>query len=205
MSAAGRFLLLALCVTLALMMALALLVSGPADAQTSTTVAPIPAAPVAATTAVAVTTTVPKAGDAASTRTVNRIVAVLVGLAVVLLGVAVWFWRSTKPVPRHLDGLDLMGTRPWQDADPGGRSALLAPVHERRGEERDDDLIAPPEHSEAPAAAAEDPEVAVVDEVAVVPDEFAVMPDEVAVVPDEVAVVDDPPEVLEAPTAPRVS
>ena len=205
MLAVGRSPLLALCVTLALMTALALLVSGPADAQTSTTVAPVPAAPVAATTAVAVTTTVPKAGDAASTRTVNRIVAVLVGLAVVLLGVAVWFWRSTKPVPRHLDGLDLMGTRPWQDAGPGGRSALLAPVHERRGEERDDDLIAPPPHSEAPAAAAEDPEVAVVDEVAVVPDEVAVMPDEVAVVPDEVAVVDDPPEVLEAPTAPRVS
>jgi hypothetical protein len=89
----------------------------------------------AATTAPpSVSTTVATPGDDASTRTVNRIVFVLIALAVVLIGVAIWFWRATKPLPRHLDGLDVMGTRRWRAAGPGERSSLLAPVHERRAD-----------------------------------------------------------------------
>src|SRR5215218_8150395 len=59
----------------------------------------------ASTAPPSVSTTVTAAGDEASTRTVNRIVFVLVSLAVVLIAVAIWFWRATKPLPPHLDGL----------------------------------------------------------------------------------------------------
>jgi hypothetical protein len=125
-----------------------LAMAGRADAQTATTVPP------ATTARPAPATTVPTAGDESSTRTVNRIVLVLVVFAVLLLGMAIWFWRSTKPVPRHLDGLDMMGTRRWREGGPSERSALLAPVHERRSDERDGDLIAEPDPEAEPVAAA---------------------------------------------------
>ena len=104
--------------------------AAPVRAQTTTV-------PVVTSAAPAPSTTAATAGDEASTRTVNRIVFVLAAFAVVLVGLAIWFWRTTKPMPRHLDGLDLMGSRRWRDADPAGRSTLLAPVHERRAEVRD--------------------------------------------------------------------
>jgi hypothetical protein len=137
MTAAGRSRLLVLLASLLLGVTLCLAVGGPADAQTATTAPPV------ATTAPAVSTTVARAGDEGSTRTVNRIVAVFVALAVVLVGLAVWFWRATRPVPRHLDGLDLMGTRRWRQGGSAERSALLAPVHERRGEEGGAELDQP--------------------------------------------------------------
>ncbi len=231
MPAAGRSPLLALCVTLALTTALALVVVGPADAQSPTTIAPAPTSvatsvtasvvsSTAVTTASAVTTTVATAGDEESTRTVNRIVAVLVGLAIVLLGLAIWLWRSTKPAPRYLDALDVMGTRSWRDADPAARAVLLAPVHERRGQEPDDDLVAWPE-VEAPADVAPDaardpvdvPALAADDVVhpadAVASEEAAAIAEEVAAVaplaPEEVAAVDEPPDEVEERAAPRVS
>ena len=153
MTAAGRSRLLVLLAPLLLGMVL-LAVAGRADAQTATTAPPAtPAIP-------APTTTAATAGDEASTRTVNRIILVLVVFAVLLLGMAIWFWRSTKPVPRHLDGLDVMGTRRWREGNPATRSTLLAPVHERRSDERDDDLIAEPEPvpEEEPVAAAAEAE-----------------------------------------------
>src|SRR3954464_5217899 len=112
-----------------LVVALVLLVAGraaPVAAQTTTAPVP-PAAPAPSTTAAT-------AGDEGSTRTVNRIIFVLVAFAVVLIGLAIWYWRATKPLPRHLDGLDVMGTRQWRHAGPGQRSSLLAPVHERRAD-----------------------------------------------------------------------
>jgi hypothetical protein len=112
---------------------------GRASAQTNTT------APAVTAAAPAPSTTAASAGDEASTRTVNRIVAVLVAFAIILVGLAIWFWRATKPTPRHLDGLDMMGTRRWRQADPADRSVLLAPVHERRGEADSADVMAEPE------------------------------------------------------------
>jgi hypothetical protein len=146
MTAAGRsrFLLLLAALLLGVML---LAVAGRADAQTATTTPATTAPPAPSTTAAT-------AGDEASTRTVNRIVLVLVLFAIVLVGMAIWFWRATKPVPRHLDGLDMMGTRRWREGGAPERSALLAPVHERRSEERDDDLIAAPD----PAAEPDEPE-----------------------------------------------
>jgi hypothetical protein len=151
MTAAGRSRLLVL---LASLLPVLLAVAGPADAQTPTT------APSAMTAAPAPTTTVATAGDEASTRTVNRIVTVLVSFAILLLGMAIWFWRATKPVPRHLDGLDIMGSRRWRESVPAERATLLAPVHERRSDERDDDLIAEPvpEPAVEPAVADADAE-----------------------------------------------
>jgi hypothetical protein len=89
---------------------------------------------------------------------VNRIIAVLVFFGVVLLGLAAWFWWATKPVPRHLDALDAMSSRSWRDAGPAERSAMLAPVHERRGELREKDLIVASELVEeaVPAVASAD-------------------------------------------------
>jgi hypothetical protein len=127
-------------------------IAGPADAQTATTVPP------ATTAAPAPSTTVVTAGDEASTRTVKRIVLVLVLFAIVLVGMAIWFWRATKPVPRHLDGLDMMGSRRWREGGPPERSALLAPVHERRSDERDGDLIAEPEEPVAAVSGSESDE-----------------------------------------------
>jgi hypothetical protein len=151
--------------------------TAPASAQTATTAAgrpgaatpaaAVPASPaVPASLAAAPATSAPSAGDDASTRTVDRIVAVLVAFALLLLGLAVWFWFATRPVPRHLDALDAMGSRPWMQAGPAERSAMLAPVHERRGERRDDEVIAPPEPADAEGQDAAPDEVGAAEPVA---------------------------------------
>jgi hypothetical protein len=89
--------------------------------------------------------------DPASTRTVDRIVVALVGLAALILLVTLWFWRSTKPKPRWLEGLDALGSRRWRRATPEERARLLATVHERHGEVREEELIVPPEARPEPA------------------------------------------------------
>jgi hypothetical protein len=116
-----------------------------AHAQSATS-APAPVAS-------AVVTTVARTGDTASSRTVNRIVLALLAMAGLLAILTVWLWRASKPKPNHLDGLDAMGSRRWRTAAPERRAAILGPVHLRRGEIRDEDLIAPPEPVEAPEPA----------------------------------------------------
>jgi hypothetical protein len=116
-----------------------------ADAQSATS-APAPAASAPATT-------VARTGDTASSRTVNRIVLALLAMAGLLAIVTVWLWRASKPKANHLDGLDAMGSRRWRTATPERRAAILGPVHLRRGEIRDEDLIAPPEPVETPEPA----------------------------------------------------
>jgi len=150
MTAAGRSRLLLLLAPVLVCVVILLGAGSRAGAQTSSIASGVTAAS---------STTAATAGDDGSTRTVNRIVAVLVAFAVVLVGVAIWFWRATKPVPRHLDALDLMATRRWREGGSAQRSALLAPVHERRGDERDDDIMAEPEvvAAEAGADAEEEP------------------------------------------------
>ena len=116
-----------------------------AHAQSATS-APVPVASAAVTTAA-------RAGDTASSRTVNRIVLALLAMAGLLAILTVWLWRVSKPKPNHLDGLDAMGSRRWRTAAPERRAAILGPVHLRRGEIRDEDLIALPEPVEAPEPA----------------------------------------------------
>jgi flagellar basal body-associated protein FliL len=134
MTAVGRSRLLVLLVVLLA----AVVLGGPAHAQTNTTAPPV--TNVTSTPS----TTAATAGDAASTRTVNRIVIVLIAFAVVLVGMAIWFWRATKPLARHLDGLDLMGTRRWREGGSSQRATLLAPVHERRAASRDEESLPEP-------------------------------------------------------------
>jgi hypothetical protein len=118
-------------------------VGGGARAQAqSATSAPVPVATAPAATGA-------RAGDTASSRTVNRIVLALLAMAGLLAILALWLWRTSKPKPNHLDGLDAMGSRRWRSATPERRAAILGPVHLRRGEIRDEDLIATPEPAEA--------------------------------------------------------
>src|SRR5262245_27418530 len=105
---------------------------------------------------VATSTSLVPAGDKASTRTVNRIVLALLALGGLVLVLTMWLWRTSKPVPRHLDALDAMGSRQWRRASVAARSTMLAPVHERRGEIRDEELIAEPEPAEARAGDADE-------------------------------------------------
>src|SRR4051812_33615321 len=87
MPAVGRSRLL-LAVVPVLLGVVLFVAGGRADAQTGTTT------PSATTPASAAPTTTASAGDSASTRTVNRIVAGLIALAALLAGTAIWFWRA---------------------------------------------------------------------------------------------------------------
>jgi len=127
-----------------LLSAAGLALAGVAPAAAQTTIAP-PAATSAPAAEATATTAAPTTGDTRSSRTVNRIVLALLSLAGLLAILGIWLWRTTKPKPSHLDGLDAMGSRRWRAASPEGRAALLAPVHERRGEIRDDQVIAEPD------------------------------------------------------------
>jgi hypothetical protein len=189
-----------------------------AGAQTATTTPP--AATTSPAGAAARSTTVATPGDTQSSRTVNRIVLALLALGGLLAVLTFWLWRTTKPKPNHLDGLDSMGTRRWRAASSERRAALLAPVHERRGDIRDEDLIAAPETNgdEAPAAVgpeADEPAAQVADEpaapVAEEPAEAVAQPAEPAA-PAElaapaapVAPADVPPPAAELPPPPLAS
>ena len=116
--------------------------AAPAPAQSATS------APTSVASATG--TTVQPAGDTSSSRTVNRIVLALLAMAGLLAILTVWLWRVSKPKPNHLDGLDAMSSRRWRTATPERRAALLGPVHLRRGEIRDEDLVAAPEPVHAP-------------------------------------------------------
>jgi hypothetical protein len=64
-------------------------------------------------------------GDPSRTRTVYAAVLFLVALAIVLVVVAMWLVRVTRPDPEVLAPLELMGTRSWRRADPVGQRRLL--------------------------------------------------------------------------------
>jgi hypothetical protein len=179
---------------------LALVGVAPAAAQTTT--AP-PTATSASSVEATATTAAPTTGDTQSSRTVNRIVLALLSLAALLAILGVWLWRTTKPKPSHLDGLDAMGSRRWRAASPDGRAALLAPVHERRGEIRDEQLIAEPDGAGDPDTEPEElaPAVEAAELAPSALDELAPpAPDE------EHAVVGLPPpsEAAEEPSAPSL-
>lgn len=91
------------------------------------------AAAVTAQASAPTTSVVTEVDDPASTRTVNRIIAALLVLGVVLLGVTVWFWVATRPLHPSLEGLDLMSSRRWSHADSGKQQRMLDKVHNGRG------------------------------------------------------------------------
>jgi hypothetical protein len=57
----------------------------------------------------------------------------LVGLALLVALLTFWYWRSTKPVPTSLEGLDVMSSRKWLRGRPDKRARLLAEYHARHG------------------------------------------------------------------------
>lgn len=70
-------------------------------------------------------TPVPTVGDSAATVTVLLVIVGLVALGVVLLAVAVWVGRTTRPEPEALGPLEQMGTTAWLSGDHDARRRLL--------------------------------------------------------------------------------
>lgn len=66
--------------------------------------------------------------DSSSTRRVQLAAGGLAVLGVGLIGLTIWFWRSTRPDPEPLAPLELMGSRRWRRADAIERRHLLDEV-----------------------------------------------------------------------------
>lgn len=75
----------------------------------------VPTAPVAATAVVHPAQS--SINDTASTRRVQFIAGGLAVLGIGLIGITVWFWRSTRPDPESLAPLEMMGRRRWRRLD----------------------------------------------------------------------------------------
>jgi hypothetical protein len=71
--------------------------------------------------------------DRSSSRTVNIIIGALAALGLFMLVVAIWLWRASRPVPPHLEGLDLITKRRWLRSDTNRREHLLDSIREVRG------------------------------------------------------------------------
>jgi hypothetical protein len=71
--------------------------------------------------------------DHSSSRTVNIIIGALTALGLLMLLVAIWLWRASRPVPPHLEGLDLITKRRWLRSDTNRREHLLDSIREVRG------------------------------------------------------------------------
>jgi hypothetical protein len=79
--------------------------------------------------------------DRSSTRKIQTITAALAALGLLFAGLVVWYWRSTKPVPAHLEGLDLLATRKFQKAPDEVRDELLADLDAQRAEPREASIV----------------------------------------------------------------
>ena len=71
--------------------------------------------------------------DRSSSRTINIIIAALAGLGALMLAITLWVWKTSRPVPPHLEGLDLITKRRWLRSDHGQREQILEPLREARG------------------------------------------------------------------------
>jgi hypothetical protein len=96
----------------------------------STSLSPVTAPP----------TTAASINDNRATQLVNRVIFILAALAVAVALLTIWYWRSTRPVPPALDGLDLMSSRRWLKGRPDKRSRMLTEYHTRRGPVPDETL-----------------------------------------------------------------
>ena len=97
------------------------------------TTVPLPTQSTSLTPVSAPATTAPAINDAKATELVNRVVAALIGLGVLIALLTFWYWRSTKPVPPSLEGVELMSTRKWLRGKPDKRARLLGEYHAKRG------------------------------------------------------------------------
>lgn len=87
-------------------------------------------------------------GDPDGTRAVTAIVALLAVLGIVLVMVAVWLFRTTRPDPEVLAPLEIMGDRSWRRADPVWQRRKLDEVRPE-GAEPLQPSAAPPDFDEA--------------------------------------------------------
>ena len=71
--------------------------------------------------------------DQTSSHRLNLIIGGLCGLGAFMVGVTVWLWRGSRPVPPHLEGLDLLPKRRWLHAQPERRADLLGEIRTVRG------------------------------------------------------------------------
>jgi hypothetical protein len=108
-------------------------VAAPAAASTVTTVAGTPAASAAKPTE--------SVNDRSSTRKVQIIVGALTALGLLFGVLVATYWRATKPLPAHLEGLDLLATRRFQKAPDDGREVLLADLDARRPEPSEAEIV----------------------------------------------------------------
>ena len=139
--------------------------------QAATTVVSTAVVPVASTApapagtaAVTEATTASAVGDPEADRRINRIVLVLCALALIVLLVTVAFWRATRPVPRALRRLQVLGSRAGRRKAAASEPVVLTAL----------DVAAPSLPGEGPAldgaaAATEDGPVSVPDVVAAAP------------------------------------
>jgi hypothetical protein len=71
--------------------------------------------------------------DQSSSRTVNIIIGALAALGLLMFLVSIWLWRASRPVPPHLEGLDLITKRRWLRSNTNRREHLLDTIREVRG------------------------------------------------------------------------
>jgi hypothetical protein len=108
-------------------------VAAPAVGSTATTVAGAPAVS-AAKPATSV-------NDRSSTRKVQLIVGALTALGLLFGVLVAMYWRATKPLPAHFEGLDLLATRKFQNAPDETREVLLANLDAQRPEVSEVEIV----------------------------------------------------------------
>jgi hypothetical protein len=120
--------------------------AGAQTTQVSTTVAASSSPSTATTTVGAPVTSAPKVAesvnDRSSTRKVQLIVGALTALGVLFGVLVAMYWRATKPLPAHLEGLDLLATRRYRKAPDGTREVLLASLDARRPDPSEAEIVA---------------------------------------------------------------
>jgi hypothetical protein len=104
---------------------------GPVDpAATTVAPAPPPADPAATTVATVAEPETERLDDPDARRTINLLIGILIGLAVLVLIVTAWFWRATRPVAAALEPLAAMSTRRFRRKSPDEQEGELHALHE---------------------------------------------------------------------------
>jgi hypothetical protein len=67
--------------------------------------------------------------DPEARRTINLLIGLLAALAVVLVGLTVWFWRATRPVAAALEPLAAMSTRHFRRKAADEQEGDLHAIH----------------------------------------------------------------------------
>jgi hypothetical protein len=115
----------------------------------------VPTAAVAVAAAAHPTQSSSSINDTASTRRIQLMAGGLAVLGIGLIGITVWFWRSTRPEPEALAPLEMMGRRRWRQLDTIEQRHRLDDV---RAHLNDEAAEAARETVASPSAPAPEPE-----------------------------------------------